>query len=550
MKIETAWVSPPQSIGGLDHLGTQAPCVLIYGQLLPGITNVTDRARYYSFYPWLIWSFDLRYSKDDPIRFVEFFRRADCLFTLIAERHARTTDHDNERHGVAMVGRVQLVSALDRLVAGQALILSDFTSQESPTRYFKNPMGGLAQYYAGTLSDLSLMDGAARPWFMNTEEHGLPLAKKVDSFVPGDLFWRVVEANEVTVVDLDELTQFCACQIPQSQDECKTLTEIYFDSLNVYDDEGRQRRRSLALIQQLVASLPDGFDLSEALFRACAYAGALPNAQPWNVPEALQATRANWAIYVRNDLLSVACQLILALSLRELQPQTSAELRSFRSVESFSAWFSKTPVISVVIKQFQSDTFGELLDGIANRAPQLAAWENETHEMQLGKKLLDGWNRGEPTDELMLLALTLLATLVIRDDPNQVPYGNLAVPSEALTDYPINLASFRQRADQWRAMPVSEMLTDLLTWCLNTHLRVALRKLRQTGRSTFHLRPTERGIEVVGTEIPPPAPTTPRFSPAVQILRDIGVLTRDLTMPNRQTRLTPVGRALMEVASV
>ncbi len=99
-------------------------------------------------------------------------------------------------------------------------------------------------------------------------------------------------------------------------------------------------------------------------------------------------------------------------------------------------------------------------------------------------------------------------------------------------------------------MPVSEMLTDLLTWCLNTHLRVALRKLRQTGRSTFHLRPTERGIEVVGTEIPPPAPTTPRFSPAVQILRDIGVLTRDLTMPNRQTRLTPVGRALMEVASV
>ena len=46
MKIETSWVSPPLSIGGLDHLGTQAPCVLIYGQLLPGITNVTDRARF------------------------------------------------------------------------------------------------------------------------------------------------------------------------------------------------------------------------------------------------------------------------------------------------------------------------------------------------------------------------------------------------------------------------------------------------------------------------------------------------------------------------
>ena len=238
MKLKTGWVNPPQSIGGLDHLGTQAPCVLIYGQLLPGITNVTDRARYYSLYPWLIWSYDLRYSKDDPVRFVEFFRRADCLFTLIAERHARTSDHDNERHGVAMVGRVQLVSALDKLVAGSVLVLSDFTSQESPTRYFKNSMGGLAQYYAGTLSDLGLMDGAARPWFMNTKEHGLPLAEKVDSFVPGDLFWKAVETNEVTLSDLDELAQFCACQIPQSHDECRTLTQIYFDSMNVYDDVG------------------------------------------------------------------------------------------------------------------------------------------------------------------------------------------------------------------------------------------------------------------------------------------------------------------------
>jgi hypothetical protein len=51
MKVETAWVSPPQAIGGLDHLGTQAPCVLIYSQLLPGITNVTDRAAVLLFLP-------------------------------------------------------------------------------------------------------------------------------------------------------------------------------------------------------------------------------------------------------------------------------------------------------------------------------------------------------------------------------------------------------------------------------------------------------------------------------------------------------------------
>ena len=34
MKIDTAWLPPPHVIGGLDHIGTQGPCVLLYSQLL------------------------------------------------------------------------------------------------------------------------------------------------------------------------------------------------------------------------------------------------------------------------------------------------------------------------------------------------------------------------------------------------------------------------------------------------------------------------------------------------------------------------------------
>ena len=551
MKIETAWVAPPPAIGGLDHLGTQAPCVLIYSQLLPGITNVTDRARYYSFYPWLVWSYDARpFSKDDPAQFIEFFRRADCLFTLISERHARTTDHDHERHGVAMVGRVQLVSALNRLEASVSLRLSHFTAQESPHRYFQNPMGGLAQYYAGTLTNLKLMDTSAKPWINYTNEYGAPLAEQVNATVPGDRFWTVIEADEVTLDDLDALSAFCACYIPNSPDECQTLTDIYFDTQHVYEDEGQQRRRSLALIQQLVDALPDGHDLTEERFRACVYTGALPATQPWTLPEALSPTRVHWALYVRNDLLSVACQVILAVLLRELQPQTAAERRSFHTIEAFATWFAATPAILAALGDFDADSFGDFLEQTRQQVPELNAWEEPQHEIQQVRKLLDGWNRGEPTEVLIAQALRLLGTLIIRDDPDQLPYGHLAISAEALTDYPINLASFRQRVTHWRMIRVSEMLADLATWCLNTHLKVALRKLRQTGRSTFHLRPTERGLEVVGTEIPPPAPTNPRFSPAVQILRDIGVLTRDQSAQKGQTRLTTVGRQFMEAASV
>ena len=89
MQITSAWVKPPLQIGGLDHLAVQAPCINIYSRLIPGITNVTDRARYYSFYPWLIWAFDQAGIRDFDEEFIELFRRADCLFTLIAERYER-----------------------------------------------------------------------------------------------------------------------------------------------------------------------------------------------------------------------------------------------------------------------------------------------------------------------------------------------------------------------------------------------------------------------------------------------------------------------------
>lgn len=41
-------------IDGLDHLGIELVSVNLYQAMLPGLTNVTERARYYSFYPWII----------------------------------------------------------------------------------------------------------------------------------------------------------------------------------------------------------------------------------------------------------------------------------------------------------------------------------------------------------------------------------------------------------------------------------------------------------------------------------------------------------------
>ena len=119
LNIETAWVKPPPQVGGLDHLAVQAPCINIYGRLLPGITNVTDRARYYSFYPWLIWAFDKRGFTQYNNEFIERFRRADCLLSLIAGRHAVVAGGEYEDHAGAMVGTNTLAAVARELGDGR-----------------------------------------------------------------------------------------------------------------------------------------------------------------------------------------------------------------------------------------------------------------------------------------------------------------------------------------------------------------------------------------------------------------------------------------------
>ena len=100
MKTVTGWVKKPKAAVGLDHLGSQAPCINLYGRLLPGITNVTDRARYYSFYPWFFWAYEKTYQSLKRDEVVSRYRKAECLFTLIAARHENQTDQVDENHGM------------------------------------------------------------------------------------------------------------------------------------------------------------------------------------------------------------------------------------------------------------------------------------------------------------------------------------------------------------------------------------------------------------------------------------------------------------------
>jgi hypothetical protein len=298
MLFETAWVQSPPQIGGLDHLAVQAACINIYSRMLPGITNVTDRARYYSFYPWLIWAFYQSGNRKFDDDFIERFRRADCLFCVIAQRHAHATAGGAaEDHAAAMVGSDTLAGVARSMGKYSKIRLSDYSLQDgAKKRYFANRLGGLGQYYLGVLRELAILDGDASSGVQYTRQIGQVIAECMDKSVDRGLFLKVVETDEVSTSELDALHGFCPCQLASSPDEQAILGELFFVRGPFHAPEALPRRQTLQSFLQLAKLLhDDGEEFSEYMYRACAYTGSLPSGTPWTIPETLASNREKWA---------------------------------------------------------------------------------------------------------------------------------------------------------------------------------------------------------------------------------------------------------------
>ena len=76
---------------GLDPLGMQAASVNLYQRLVPGISNVTLRIRYYGFYAWLCRTYAERIGDTGQETWKRTVRRAEALLALVA---ANAVDED------------------------------------------------------------------------------------------------------------------------------------------------------------------------------------------------------------------------------------------------------------------------------------------------------------------------------------------------------------------------------------------------------------------------------------------------------------------------
>ena len=525
MDIITSWVKPPKAIGGLDHLAVQAPCINIYGRMLPGITNVTDRARYYSFYPWVVWALEKRGHRYGTT-FVDLFRKSDCLFTLIAERHAKVTGGDRDEHAAATVGSGNMAATVSKVRDGYSVRLSDHACREGNTRYFKNKLGGLGQYYLGVFRELGIMTGDLQTGIKNIREVGGVIAESVDRNVDTDLFLKTIEEDTVSAARLDELHSFCPCFLSSSPDERTKLSDMFFVKGQFFNQDVLARRRTLKTILSLADSLAEcGVSINIEQFRGCTYSGTLPNKTDWPLPDGLQKNRKQWAIYQRNEIMSLAVQGIFYVILDAYEESGER----FQSVDELVRWFIEMPEVEQIGSFFPlNSSVASMKSAASSWLPTMEDWTNENHEVHLATQV-ESLCRGEKSignrSAILLACLKVFTALQSRSGTKE-SYGDFVFPPNYLQTYPINLQTFNHHSNNtWDKLTIREWVGWLAaSWGVNTHLMVALRKLRGQSQSTFRIRPSDSGLEIIS--VPKAVFTSPRFRQALSILKDIGALIK------------------------
>lgn len=516
----------------------------LYANLVPGITNVTDRVRCYSFYPWFVWAFDREVRKKSADELIRMFRRAECLHTLIGINHELETGQERP-HGGDLVGRDTLVSVARSIFDGGSIRLSQYANLDASTenRYFKNQLGGLGQYYLGPLKDLEVLDGDAQSGLKYTAEWGATLAALYDHTVDRKSFFDTIQQDRVDRKALHSLQAFCPCNLRKNKRERDALIDLLLcrGKGELKQDLGLARRNTLLLLLDYANRIRGaaGHFADPQGFLASAYSGVLPDGVLWDVVPALEVAIEGWRVYLRHELLAVAVQGLFWAGLEAL----SDEGGYVQDIQSYASWFAKR-FRSAVDQQFLKNTFKATVGARRAAQPLHSDRQSPEHELNLSDEVLEAQSDNN-VDRVVALSIQTIIALLGRDSEG-MGYAHFEISDRFLDTYEINLVSLRRYAvGPWAELSGREWLEWLAgDWGIRVHFRVALRKLRHQTQDSFRIVPLDDGLRV--REAPLAKWSSPRVAQALRFLGDCGALDAEKNLENEPWILSAFGEELLE----
>jgi hypothetical protein len=305
------WIGPALRLSrGLDPLGLQTITQdRIMPLLLPGVLVLSQRARLFSFYPFLVAEYQRLGGVATNTALSAFLKEREFDYA-VAVQLCPNGCGDNS---AGAVGADRARPAGREAKAGAAMV----PRQES----VKSFLGGYGLYYRSPLTDLGVVVARGTP----TEDGE---ATPVEVVMPCGLGERLAEAFRTAISDtiyyrrylrsiersvptaaLRELAvAACLCRLPEHPGERDLLYEAFFaPQAPSLADACEQRRRSFALFLREL-DRDGGVSDSDDAFRAAIWAdfGQMLAAREGQASPALASTLARWAALVAKEYLQEA----------------------------------------------------------------------------------------------------------------------------------------------------------------------------------------------------------------------------------------------------
>jgi hypothetical protein len=503
---------------GLDPLGMQNSSINLYQRLLPGISNVTLRMRYYGLYAWLSAVYARRSRSTDIRKWQQLIRRAEALYALAAVHGGDDAGVSGSRWARRKLakssGRVSFAAHADPDGAGPP--------------YLQQKWGAYGAAYGSQVFEIGLLAQA--------KDHDIPvpspeIGDELSNAFPealGDAaerFYQAVQRGSVSRKELDELAPALPSAIGRTGAERRLYETLLFAHGKLQRPQDFARRDTLLLLLCAASHFEGAPEIDEV--RWLFYAAASEDGRPFALSnDRLQQQRVRWRVYQANDLLHFSYETLLKFVLDTLADYPSGiTLVSLirECVEAISEAADSWPA--------SWNAFCKETKPAGNAA---TAKENgERHFSVLGQKTAGASVRC--TGECALAALRLLAVIDQRArgeiETIKQELGSLNRQFfHSLVTETAFLASLKTESF---AAAVAKIIESRV---VNRHLWVAHRKFRYQGDYTFLIEADEGRVRP--RDISGPVFTNPRLGPALAFLQDIHLIG--------EKGLTALGRKLVE----
>jgi len=500
---------------GLDPLGLQAASVRLYQALLPGISNVTLRARYYGLYAWLSHAYaKARHDADREI-WKRTVRRSEALYALTAAR-ANQQDEAGET-GVAGILWAQRLFSEHKSGAIEFSAFADPGGDGVP--YLKQAWGAFGAAYESQLRETGVL-GAAEEHDVPvpTEEIGDQLAETFDHAAGeiGTKFQRIVQSGRVSLSALDDLASLLPSKIGAQSRERGAYERILFAETAAANDRDRSRRKSLILPLRLAQHL--GRDISPQDVRWILYAGQDWESSPFEIDDpSLSLQRKRWWAYQAGDLGHLALEALLKWMLDELEGHPSG--------------LTSNQLVEAAIESMEIQHTGwprawrELVAELPKAENPLSESEPTSEWSLYGEILQAGTKEQRAPVRSAQAAVEMMAVLCRQIAPDRKffaqQHGGDHVDAPARS-FATELAFL----DGLNGVTIQDMLVALLKKrILQRHLWVAMRKLQYQRDYTFLVETHDGRLHLRAKD--GPVETNPRLGPALTFLRDIHLMNED-----------------------